>query len=308
MEKINRREFIRKSAVAGAASIFGGSILSSHGLLHAAGQIDLSVVKGQNYFKNTVKAVEQLGGMRKFVSKGAKVGILANTPFTNPGTHTNPDIVLALVKMCFDAEAEEVCWLKNPPDEYCEKSSVASELGEEIKKLKLSSENYAIHKIQKGIALKKAEIVNELFECDVFINIPVSKHHEGTNFSCCLKNMMGLAPHSTNRFFHSGSGTPGWYGNIDHTNQCIADINLIRNPTLCVVDATEFISTNGPFGPGKIVRPQKVVAGTDPVLADAYCSTLMGLDPGTVGMIGKAVKHGLGKADLGKANILETEV
>jgi len=70
MEKINRREFIRKSAVAGAASIFGGSILSSHGLLHAAGQIDLSVVKGQNYFKNTVKAVEQLGGMRKFVCKG----------------------------------------------------------------------------------------------------------------------------------------------------------------------------------------------------------------------------------------------
>jgi uncharacterized protein (DUF362 family) len=89
-------------------------------------------------------------------------------------------------------------------------------------------------------------------------------------------------------------------------NQCIADINLIRKPDLCVVDSTEFISTNGPFGPGKLIKPQKVVAGTDPVLADAYCCTLLGLDPKNVGMLDKAAKHGLGNADLIKANILQS--
>jgi uncharacterized protein (DUF362 family) len=309
-KEITRRTFIKGSA-AGAASILGGPVISGfvrreRSLIHAAQQADLSVVTGEDYFKNTLKAVEHLGGMKNFVSQNSTVGILINSPFRNPGAHVNPDVALGVIQMCRDAGAKQICCLKNEPGGYWQAGAMAAEMEDEIKQLKPSAGDYVTRKIPGAVALKEAEIVKELFECDVFINIAITKNHEGTNFSCVLKNMMGAAPHSTNRFFHMGTGTSGWYGDLNHMNQCIADINLIRKPNLCVVDSTEFISTNGPFGPGKLIKPQKVVAGTDPVLTDAYCSTLLGLDPKNVGMLEKAAKHGLGNADLSKANILQS--
>ena len=65
-----------------------------------------------------------------------------------------------------------------------------------------------------------------------------------------------------------------------------------------MVDATEFIITNGPFGPGELHRPQKVVASTDRVAVDAYCATLWGLEPASIIMIDKAHGHGLGENGL----------
>jgi uncharacterized protein (DUF362 family) len=48
---------------------------------------------------------------------------------------------------------------------------------------------------------------------------------------------------------------------------------------LCVVDATIVLGTNGPAGPGDLLKPQKIVAGTDPVAVDAYCVTLHSRKP-----------------------------
>jgi uncharacterized protein (DUF362 family) len=91
-------------------------------------------------------------------------------------------------------------------------------------------------------------------------------------------------------------------------DQCIADLNTIIKPDLCIVDATEFITTNGPFGPGKIHKPKKVVAGTDRVAIDAYCSTLWGLNPRDIFMIRYAHEHDLGEIDLNKVSIKEIKV
>jgi uncharacterized protein (DUF362 family) len=76
---------------------------------------------------------------------------------------------------------------------------------------------------------------------------------------------------------------------------------------LCVCDSTECIVTNGPYGPGKLLTPQKVVAGVDPVAVDAYCSGLLGLSAGKIGMIGKAAASGLGEMNLNTLRISESE-
>ena len=119
--------------------------------------------------------------------------------------------------------------------------------------------------------------------------------------------MMGALPHSTCMFFHKGTGGKGWYDDLDHLNQCIADLNLIRKPDLVIADATEFITTNGPYGPGEMAKPLQVVAGTDRVLVDAYCCTLLGLKPEKVETIRRAAEHKLGQADLKKATIGRAE-
>ncbi len=78
------------------------------------------------------------------------------------------------------------------------------------------------------------------------------------------------------------------YSKHDYLAQCIADLNLIRKPDLCIVDAIECVLENGPRGPGETTKPNKIIAGTDPVALDVYSSSLMGLDPEDILTVHKA--------------------
>ena len=107
--------------------------------------------------------------------------------------------------------------------------------------------------LPQGKILREAMIMKEFFENDCLINLPITKDHVGNKFTGAMKNMMGLNSPQSNRTFHSGDfkSNPD---DIDRLDQCIADLNLAVKPVLAVVDATEFITTNGPFGPGKLAR------------------------------------------------------
>ena len=95
---------------------------------------------------------------------------------------------------------------------------------------------------------------------------------------------------------------------MKHLDQCIADLNTIIHSELCIIDATEFVITNGPNGPGELLKPQKVIAGTDPVAIDSYCSNLFGYNQKDIYAIIKAYEHGVGEMDLKKINIKEYEI
>ncbi len=149
--------------------------------------------------------------------------------------------------------------------------------------------------------------MNALYENDVFIDMPITKDHAGNKFTGTMKNMMGLNYRVSNRTFHKAD----WKTNEDsiaYLDQCIADLNTVITPDLCIVDATEFITTNGPFGPGELIQPQKVIAGTDRVAIDAYCCGLWGLNPQDIFQIKMGYEHQLGQIDLKKVNLVEIEV
>jgi uncharacterized protein (DUF362 family) len=123
--------------------------------------------------------------------------------------------------------------------------------------------------------------MKEFFNNDVFIDIPITKDHAGNKFTGTMKNMMGLNYPTNNREnFHR----PGWktdINDIKHLDQCIADLNTIFLPALCVVDATEFIITNG---------------------------TLWGLEAEDLFQIKMAQDHGLGHMDLKKTKIKKVKI
>lgn len=315
-EKMNRRSFLQKGAIIGASSVVGGKIitdlvLNNSNLFYGDEKIDLSVVKGEDSFTSTIKAVEQLGGMKRFVAKNSKVAILPNAQRNNPGTFTKPDIVRAVVKMCKKAGAKEINCLSWLPEKNWNNTGLAKTLKKEGANLVLLSlEDESLFKpvpVKKGKALKEARIMKEFFKNDVFINIPVTKDHAGNKFTGTLKNLMGLNSPKNNRGFHKED----WKTNIDSIrflDQSIADLNTIIEPDLCIVDATEFITTNGPFGPGKLMKPQKVVAGIDRVAIDTYCCRLWGLKPENIMTIKKAHEHKLGEINLKKVKIKELKV
>jgi uncharacterized protein (DUF362 family) len=302
---MNRRDFIKRSMAAGVATIAGSFTLPT--ALYGQplpSTLNLSVVNGINYFENTVKAVEMLGGINKFVTKGSSVGLLINSPWNKPGTYTNPDVALAVLKMCVDAGAGKIYSIENASSGYWKRTSKYDSFKDEIKLVQSGGEKKKVP-IKNGKSLKEAEISKTMLECDILINIPVVKNHQGTNFTCNLKNAMGACSHQTNGYFHQGGGGKGFYDDPDFLSQCIADLQLVRTPNLCVVDASEFVLTNGPAGPGELRKANKIIAGTNCVSVDAYCSTLLDLKPIDVSMIRFANQHGLGEMDLSNLTLQE---
>lgn len=309
--KVDRRSFIKKAAAIGVSSLMGSNVITRLSSFTAENpQIDIAAVKGEDYFNNTIKAVDLLGGIKNFVSKGSRVGLLVNSPWKNPGTYTNPDIVLAVIKMCYQADVKEIISLESVSSDYWNRTVLSKKFGEELKSLKSARKNHTKFEIPKGKNLKEAHIEKALLDCDVFINIPKIKDHAGTKFSGCLKNMMGATAYQpTNHFIHFGNTGKTWqdggYENVEWLSQCISDLALVRTPDLCIADASEILLTNGPAGPGKLTKSLYLVAGTNPVAVDTYCAKFVNLTGKEIILIKNAAEHGLGEMNLAKLKIKE---
>jgi uncharacterized protein (DUF362 family) len=307
--KINRRTFLFRSLLWSLGSIFTGKVLkAAH---HTAKGVDLAVVKGADYFSSTCKAIDILGGMKRFVRKEAAVALLVNAQSNNPGTYTKPEIIRAVIRMCKDAGARRIGligWLTLRNYENTGIKKVVDEEGAELVITPAGRESYFRKvPVSNGVILKEARIIKSFFEFDVLINMNITKEHSGNCFSGVLKNLMGMNSPLSDQSFHRRDPVTG-RDNIRYLEQCIADLNSAIHPQLNIADSTEFIITNGPMGPGKIMRPQKVIAGMDRVAVESYCARFFNLDPQQVIAIQKAHEHGLGEMDLTRINLREAEV
>jgi uncharacterized protein (DUF362 family) len=324
---MKRREFLRRSTLLGAAALAGTRLVPA--LLaeqtpgtttpeakvagqpaSTAPQPDLAVVEGVDTFAATLRAVELAGGIGRFVPPGAKVGLLINAPgwWRKPGSFTSPDVTLAVLQLCLDAGAAEITYIINPADDYWTRTPLGARYPKLTAAGRKNPGEWTDRELPQGVSLKQAKVNRTYLDCEVLINLPIAKHHAGTGYSGCLKNTMGACHRSTNQFFHNGSGMKGEYEDVAFLSQCIADVNLVRRPTLNVCDGTEFLITNGPAGPGELGQAHKVIVGANPVSVDAYGCTLLGLTATKVTMIGLAAAHGLGEPDLAKLGIREAKL
>lgn len=300
--RIGRREFFKKSAQAGLTLAVGRELAAAvkpAGAGLAAKAVDVAVGIGADYEKAALKAVELLGGIKKFVPKNARVALLPNVQSRHPGSFTKPEILRAVIKLCKKAGAKEINCLSWQTVKQWEDTGLKAVIDAEGAGLKLFEKDEALFKavpVPGGQALTEARILAEFYNHDLLINMPITKDHAGNRFTGTMKNLMGLNSPGNNRTFHR----PNWKtdpNDVAHLEQSIVDLNKAVKPALNVVDATEFITTNGPFGPGELIKPQKVVAGTDRVAVDAYCAGLWGLNPHEIVQIKRASEQGLGEID-----------
>jgi uncharacterized protein (DUF362 family) len=313
-QTIGRRQFIIKGLRAGmtaaAAAPIARGVAFALPVFRGAQTPDIGVAAGGDYEKNARQAIELIGGIARFVPRNARVAILANVQSSHPGTFTNGAVLAAAIRLCRQAGAKQinlVSWQSLENWESTGLARVAAAEGASLKIIERDEANFKPIPVPAGKALLEARILSVLGEHDVFINMPVTKDHAGNKFTGTMKNLMGINSPVSNRTFHKEN----WQTDrsaIEHLDQSIADLNTVVKPTLNLVDATEFITTNGPFGPGEIIRPRKVVAGVDRVAVDAYCASLWGLRAEEVVMIERAERHGLGRSDLKKVKIKEISV
>jgi uncharacterized protein (DUF362 family) len=258
---MDRRNFIYR----GTGLIAGGFLVNAVPLkLFASSEHpDLCKIKSKDYYSATLKAVHELGGIRRFVPEGASVGFLINSAFEEPGTYPHPDIGLAILFLCWEAGAGEMVMLQPVAEEYWRRSDnfarhrfIIDELTQvesNVFPATFNDNDFELRNTIEGTAiLKDIEIIKKISEVDVLINV--------------------------------------------------------RQPDLVVADAIEFITGNGPSGPGPLKRLDLVIAGTDPVAIDAFGSTCLDMDPSEILIVAKAYESGLGEMNLEKLSIVEYEV
>jgi len=302
---ITRREFVATGAAAGTLLATGVGF----GEQTRGPSPDLVVAHGPDVAKNTAAVIEAHGGMGAFVRPGQIVNILPNAQGSHPGTSTDPVLVKTVVDLCKKAGAKEVRWLTWQSGKYFERSNIAQLVkGSGAKFIQVDSDDesqWNQFEVPNGVALEKIRVFKIIDECDVFINMPIIKDHIGSRFTGSLKNYMGASHPKDNRLFH-----PSFEGeDLLRMEQCIADLNtVVRKPDLIIADAMTILTSKGPFGPGDIANPNKVISGFDRVALDSYGATLLGLDGSEVAMIKNAHQLGLGEIDLGEVRIQEMEV
>ena len=302
--RITRREFVAAGAAAGALAATGLGFSETA----AETTSGLAVAHGADASKNTLAVLDALGGMDAFVTKGQVVHILPNAQGTHPGTSTDLAVVRTVADLCRQAGAADVRWFTWIYGNYWERSHIGEfveQSGAEL--LRIDHEDASLWRrldVPRGVTLKTVRVCEALWECDVFISMPIFKHHIGSNFSGSLKNYMGASHPEDNRAFH-----PTWESDdVVRMEQCVADLNTVVRPAdLIVADAMTILTSKGPFGPGDIARPQQVIAGTDRVALDAYGATLLGLEGPKVTMIRQAHEHGVGEIDLGAVGVRRIE-
>ena len=300
---MDRRRFIKLAALTGAG------LSLPQGLQHIAAAAepltrpDLVVVHGASPEKLVKAALDAMGGIKNFISRGDIVVIKPNIGWDRTpeqAGNTNPEVVAAVVRLCFEAGAKKVKVFDRPVNDprrcYVQSgiASAASALGAETdyvddRKFK----DMAIN----GQVLKSWPLYTDIFEADKVINIPIAKHHGLAKLTMSMKNWMGVMGGSRRQIHQRLDGS-------------LVDLSTKIKPTLTILDAVRILTANGPQG-GDLADVKKldtIIAGVDQVAIDSYGATLFGMKGSDLGYVTLGHKLGLGQMDLAKMKIKKIEV
>jgi uncharacterized protein (DUF362 family) len=271
----------------------------------AANPAYLAVARGGDDPEALVRAaVESIGGMGRFVPAGSNVLIKPNVCTSNRAydgaATTNPWVVGALVKMCFEAGAGRVRVFDFPFNGTCPQNYQTSGIAEQVlsaggKLESLDWNKFIPAALPSARSLRSASFYSEVIDADVLINVPIAKQHGSAGLTLGMKNMMGVV--RDRGAVHSAG-----------LHQAIADLADFIRPELTIIDAIRILTANGPISSSwrDVRKMDTVIASADIVAADAYATRLFGwTDPNRLGYVRIGNEIGLGRSDLENLKIEE---
>lgn len=226
------------------------------------------------------KAIDLIGGMKKFVSPGDTVVIKGNffAPYPPP-VIVDRRTVAALVRQLYEAGAGQVT--------LCEAVSVGTKLGrgqstayvldemgvrDEAEKagarvVCLEDEERIQVSIPDGKCIGQVAYPKLMYDCDVLIDLPCMKTHGMTLVTLGMKNFQGIL-----------NDEEKYYAHRDDFEQKIVDLFKIRKPDLTLIDGITAMEGNG-AGEGGLPHPMNLyIASADVVAADSVAIACMGIE------------------------------
>ena len=304
---LSRRNFLKHNArlILWATAISAGLKLPRPARAEAVPDIAIAI---GDRVAATRQAVDLLGGMPRFVKPGQKVIVKPNMSFAGgpeDATDTHPEVVRELVAMCKEAGARRIRVLDHTlrREERCiEGIQKACEVhGDDIVQAVSRNRFFEPTAIAEGRQMKETAVIREVLQADVLIAAPVAKSHSSAGVSLSMKGMMGLI----------------WDRGIMHSrydlHESIVDLASLLTPDLVVIDGSRVLSTNGPAGPGRVLKRDTIIASADMVAADAQAVAMFEwygrrLKPRNVKHIRLAHERGLGRMDVENLRLQQVQV
>jgi uncharacterized protein (DUF362 family) len=254
----------------------------------------------------TRAAINNLGGMGRFVHKGDDVVVKPNiygTRTPNMACTTNPTVVATIVRECLKAGARRVRVMDRPCGGPAADSYRMSGIATAVKKaggsaVIMSPSRFRYYKIPKGRRIQRLPLYPDIVNAHVLIDVPIAKVHGGGQITMACKNLMGC------------TSDPGAMHNRG-LHQPIADLLSFLRPDLTVLDGIRVRVADGPGGTSlrDVRKRYVVVASTDPVAADAYgAKYLLGKNPNSIAHLYNAKLMGLGRTDIAKLSIRKVKL
>lgn len=249
----------------------------------------MAVAEGPDPALAVRAALQELGGIERFVKLGDRVLIKPNCAFDRPahfGATTSPEVTGEMVRQCIAAGAK-VRVIDNPinnPEGCFVKSGLMDAVGAAGGEVWLPTASL-FGRVQVGtLRIPDWEaLYRPLDWADKVIGIPTVKSHNLCGVSLTMKNWYGLLGGARNRLHQA-------------INEVVTDLAQFIRPTLVVLDGSRMLVSNGPTGGSPSdVRPGDVVAvGTDQVALDSFGARLLGHAPQDITYLKMAAGLGLG--------------
>jgi uncharacterized protein (DUF362 family) len=326
--ELNRRDFLKRLGYASALALGAGGLglalydtkgptvskgrkaLTGLGDFRlkgpAPGSAKMAIVRGADRGAMFERGIKALGGMEAFIRQGDRVLVKVNAAFATPaslGATTHPDLLAAVAGLCFKAGAAQVLVTDNPinnPDSCFGTSGLAE--AARAAGARIIAPRAALFvpvSLPEGQLLQNWPVMAGAFQgvTKVIVVSPV-KDHQRAGASMTLKNLYGFLGGRRNVFHQDINGI-------------ITELAQLLKPTLCVLDGTVSMMTNGPTGGSlsDLKETGTLVVSTDPVAADAVGVELLGRTLADVPYIRMAEKAGAGLADYRGLNpaVLDTK-
>lgn len=322
-EPISRREFLKGSlGLAGAVSLgqmvdlskFPQTALLDDSLPNTVVSQGLDTHTPAEILKTALNA---LGGISRFVKPGQVVAIKPNATWAfapHTGSSTDPDVLRALIEIVKEAGAAKIIVMDHCSIEPgTAKALKANLLGAVVEECGVEGifpdrylapkETYTTIDIPNGQKYTKIGVIKAAVDADVRINLGVAKSHNVTRVSLALKHMMGFleSPSGLHAYLHKG------IADINSPSPMQADLHILE--ALRIRTAyNDYVTCAGPetdeTHPFMIFRKNQIIAGSDPVLVDAYaCSTFYKIKPKELAHLNFAFELGDGEIDFEAARV-----
>lgn len=170
--------------------------------------------------------------------------------------------------------------------------------------LDLDAEKPAKLKIPEGRLIKGLKVCAPVPKADYIVSLPVMKTHMHTVVSLGVKNMKGCLYRKEKVKLHKLEGKSGMEEKT--LDIAISDLASALLPNLTIIDGTVGMEGFGPSS-GETVNPGLLVAGTDPVAADAIAARLMGFHPRDIPSLRLCCERGLGEIDENRIEVIPAD-
>jgi len=218
----------------------------------------------QNLKATITKAVAELGGFEKYISKGDTVFLKPNFNTADPFPASSDIGFLKVVtELVYESGADKVI--------LGESSTFSQNTGKNMQKIgvselaemdpapeivNLDDGKWVKHDIPNGKYLKKASIPEILSKVDKLILLPCLKTHFVAQYTGALKLSVGFMKPSERLKFHIG-----------RVQEKTAELNQLIQPDLIIMDARKCFITKGPMD-GEVKEPGLIFASTSRVAID----------------------------------------